>query len=611
MLSTIFLLTILPLIAGFSLIFIRRERTRGCLAFIAVLISLFGSLAAFIKQPSILNVRFVLGFDLIFDLGRLSGLMVIFINLIGLLVVLYSAGYFQVNSRRFFFPFLLGLIGCSNLVCLSADFVSLIFSWGAALGLLYGLLNLGSGYNAAKALSLVGFGDFCLLLGAGLYIYLSKTTAIPETATLVLDNPVCWFSFILMLTGALAKSGCAPFHTWIPDASLDAPIPVMAILPASIDKLLGIYFLAKICTGLFILDSVALAILLFVGSATIMFAVLMALIQHDLRRLLSFHSISQVGYMIIGFGTGIPLGVAAGIFHMINNVIYKTGLFLTAGSVAEQKKVFELDMFGGLAKYMPLTFICGLVFALSISGIPPFNGFTSKWMLYQSMLTGINSTPGFLKVFYLIALVSAMFGSALTLASFIKFIHAVFLGQDGEAGPVKPAEPAINRNICLVVLAILCVLLGLFPRFFLDRFITPWIGEGLFYTGSWDSLAIAVIIMVGLVIGLIVFFSVKGLNNMRKSSAFIGGEDITKEINFTATQFYKTIEGAVQVKSIYRFIKYEPLDLYNILSRGLSVSAKPLYFVNEYLVDRISAICGFAAKKLDWLFKIFNPRQDL
>ncbi|GAI75218.1 unnamed protein product, partial [marine sediment metagenome] len=163
-----------------------------------------------------------------------------------------------------------------------------------------------------------------------------------------------------------------------------------------------------------------------VGSFTIIAAVMMALVQHDLKKLLSYHAVSQVGYMVLGIGTGIPLAMAGGIFHMLNNAIYKTSLFLGAGSVEHRAKTTQLNKLGGLARVMPITFVTFFIAALSISGVPPFNGFFSKWMIYQGVAElGKLGGGGNLWIVWLLA---AMFGSALTLASFIKLIHAIFLG---------------------------------------------------------------------------------------------------------------------------------------------------------------------------------------
>ena len=165
-----------------------------------------------------------------------------------------------------------------------------------------------------------------------------------------------------------------------------------------------------------------------IGVITIISAVMMALVQHNYKQLLGFHAVSQVGYMILGFGLGSAIGVAAGLFHMINNAIYKSGLFLSAGCIEYRTGKENIDDLGGLSKAMPVTFVASLIFAMSISGVPPFNGFASKWMIYQGIIDfGIGSDlPNKLWILWLGL---AVLGSALTLASFIKFIGGIFLSR--------------------------------------------------------------------------------------------------------------------------------------------------------------------------------------
>ncbi len=195
-------------------------------------------------------------------------------------------------------------------------------------------------------------------------------------------------AFILLMIGAIGKAGAMPFHSWIPDAALDAPLPFMALLPGSIEKLLGIYLLARFSLDLFTLapGTWVSTVLMVIGAATIILAVMMALVQKNYKRLLSYHAISQVGYMILGIGTGLPIGIVGGLFHMVNNAIYKSCLFLTAGAVEKQAGTTDLEKLGGLARSMPVTVICFIVAAVSISGVPPFNGFFSKEMVYDAAL---------------------------------------------------------------------------------------------------------------------------------------------------------------------------------------------------------------------------------
>ncbi|MFA6350687.1 MAG: complex I subunit 5 family protein, partial [Candidatus Omnitrophota bacterium] len=542
--QTIFFLVFLPLLFSPILLAVNRQKAKEWITLLVMFTALVFSITVFINSPAALILKIIGNYSLVLGVNKLSRFTMVFVNLFCFFTALYSVNSKQVRSSRAFLTYLLALLAFSNLACLSLDFISLIFSCGACLSLLYGFLSLGSGFSANKAFSIVGFGDFCLLLGISLYVYATGTTVMPIEAKVLLNSPVSWLSFGLMLSGAFAKAGCAPFHTWIPDAADNAPIPVMAILPASLDKLLGIYLLARICTDFFVLNNVAFAILLIIGSITIIFAVLLALAQHDLRKLLSFHAISQVGYMVIGFGTGNMLGIAAAVFHMLNNAIYKSGLFFTGGSAADKKDTFELDKMGGLAAFMPLTFLCGLVFALSISGVPPFNGFASKWMLYQSALISFSAQANpFMRVLLIFSLVAAMFGSVLTLASFVKFIHAIFLGQDHSPAKKPSGESALNILIPLVVLSGLCLTLGVLPGLFIKIVIEPWLGEQIFFIGTWNSVLTFILLAAGLILGFIFWKIELAGKKSRTDDLFIGGEDPqTFNPSFPATEFYRTFQ---------------------------------------------------------------------
>jgi NADH-quinone oxidoreductase subunit L len=271
-------------------------------------------------------------------------------------------------------------------------------------------------------------------------------------------------AFVLMMIGAAGKAGAMPFHTWIPDAAVDAPVTFMAFLPAAFEKLLGIYLLARISLDFFkIRPGSGLSVLLMVvGAVTIVLAVLMALVQKDLKRLLSYHAVSQVGYMILGIGTAVPFGIAGGIFHMINHAMYKCGLFLSAGSVEHRTGTTELKKLGGLRKEMPLTAFGFTVCALAISGVWPLNGFVSKEMVFH----------GALESGYTVFAIAAWVGAIFTFASFLKAGHSVFFGERTRELPaVKESQPAIV--VPILVLAALCILFGVYNKLPLTLFIQP------------------------------------------------------------------------------------------------------------------------------------------
>jgi formate hydrogenlyase subunit 3/multisubunit Na+/H+ antiporter MnhD subunit len=225
-----------------------------------------------------------------------------------------------------------------------------------------------------------------MMFGIGLTWHLAGTMTISQIS-LPLDRMGA-IAFLFMATGALSKSGCMPFHSWIPDAALDAPLPFMAFLPAALEKLLGIYLLARLSLDMFRLSAASWVstVLMIVGAATILLAVAMALIQKDYKRLLSYHAVSQVGYMVLGIGTATPVGIVGGLFHMINHAMYKSCLFLSAGSVERQVGTTDLSKLGGLARKMPVTMSCFVIGAAAISGVPPLNGFFSKELVYDGAL---------------------------------------------------------------------------------------------------------------------------------------------------------------------------------------------------------------------------------
>jgi NADH-quinone oxidoreductase subunit L len=316
-----------------------------------------------------------------------------------------------------------------------------------------------------------------------------------------------------MLIGAMGKAGAMPFHTWIPDAAIDAPVTVMAFIPGALEKLLGIYLLVRITLDFYKLEinSPFCITMMIIGAATIVLAVFMALIQKDLKRLLAYHAVSQVGYMILGIGTALPIGIIGGIFHMINNVIYKSGLFLAAGAVEQQTGTTELKKLGGLYRVMPFTAIGFLVCAAAISGIWPLNGFVSKEMIFHgSFETG-----------YTIFTIAAWLGAIFTFASFLKAGHSVFFGpRNPESAPVKESKSPVY--IPILLLAALCVVFGVYNwiplKFFLEPILNGHLeaGETLNFTGHALALfnPIALISMgcLLLAVGLHIFGFKRGGN---------------------------------------------------------------------------------------------------
>jgi len=299
--------------------------------------------------------------SLVFRLDSLSSFILLASGLFGFLITLYSVRFMQGKKQlSLYYGSLLWTIGAACGAILANHLILLLVFWGFLAITLY-LLVLTGGEAAApaakKTLIIVGGTDALLLLGI-IFIYSIASTFDMSMLSIRFDSTLSYFAFILLALGAFAKAGAMPLHTWIPDVSETAPIPVTAYLPAAVDKLLGIYLLGRMCLHLFVMSGSMNLFLMIIGAVTIIAAVMMALIQHDLRRLLAYHAVSQVGYMVLGIGTGNPIGIAGGLFHMLNHSIYKACLFLSGGAVQHRTGTTDLDRGIRYFRYSSVKRIC-------------------------------------------------------------------------------------------------------------------------------------------------------------------------------------------------------------------------------------------------------------
>jgi formate hydrogenlyase subunit 3/multisubunit Na+/H+ antiporter MnhD subunit len=417
---------------------------------------------------------------------------------------------------------------------------------------------------AKKTFIIVGGSDALMLLGIGIIYSLTNTLQM-DSIRLELNNSLAVLAYLCIAVACFAKAGAMPFHSWIPDCAKSAPIPVVAFLPASLDKLLGIYLLARISLNLFVMNEALNIFLMLIGAFTIIAAVMMALVQHNMKKLLGYHAVSQVGYMVLGIGTGNPIGIAGGIFHMLNHAIYKSCLFFTSGNVEYRNHTTELDELGGLAKAMPLTYISALIASLSISGVPPFNGFVSKWMVYQGLISKWQTANGkWQMIIYALCLVAAMFGSGLTLASFMKLIHATFLGQRNNAiTQERYNEVSWKMWLPCVILAIICVIFGVFAyQVPLKYFILPAV-KGVTFIGTWYAGLSTLLVIIGLALGLLIF-KLKGLRPVIRQDATFTGSETTdfEKTRVTGTEFYNTIKELGLLRTIYKRAEAGFFDIY-------------------------------------------------
>ena len=532
----------------------------------------------------------------------LSAFILLGVAFFGLIIAVYSVGYMKGRPRhREYFTYLLWTLGASCGVVLANDMLLLLVCWGflgLTLYLMAGIAGPGAAEAARKSLMIIGGSDALMLLGILIYWHLAGTTRM-DGAALALDSPMAYTAFLTLLAGAFAKAGAVPFHTWVPGFGEKTDAPVSAFLPASLDKLLGIYLLARIVLDLFVPTPAIYGLLMFLGAVTVISAVLMALVQHDLKRLLSFHAVSQVGYMILGIGTGTAIGLAGGLFHMLNNTIYKSALFLCAGVVEKKTGTTGLNRLGGLARLLPITFITCTVAALSISGIPPLNGFASKWMIYQGIITS-GENGGLAWVVWLAV---AMLGSALTLASFVKVLHATFLCKPSiEIQQKEIREDSTSMILPLIVLAALCVVFGVFAfQVPLGRMIFPLVAVDV--PGVWWTGLATVLILLAVVVGLVLYLLTMRGGKLRRVRTYIGGEQMQdvyisseqqetpRHVEVTGVDFYNTVEQLPGLQKFYALTRARVFDIYDFLKRS-----------SNYLIQMLRSLhTGILPSYLRWV----------
>jgi formate hydrogenlyase subunit 3/multisubunit Na+/H+ antiporter MnhD subunit len=324
------------------------------------------------------------------------------------------------------------------------------------------------------------------------------------------------------------------------------------------------------------------------GAVTLLIGVLFALAQHDLKKLLAYHTVSQIGYMMLGLGLGTPLGIAAGLFHCLNHGLFKGGLFLCAGAVQHSCGTRDMDKLGGLSRNMPYTMQIWLICAASIAGVPLFNGFVSKWMLYNAAL----------EVHQPILALIPWIGSILTVFSFLKATSGVFLGSPGSA-----TEQAHESNWTMVaggsILAAGCILLGVAPQLAVTYLLNPllpalgcaplagvsWFGLSA-GQGVWLASGGLMLGVVALLLGTLVVWVPMLMRGPVTAggppSVFTGGEMLASNGHLGASDFSYSIKHALA--PFYRAFDVDTawLWIWRLLGRIASAVAKPLATAEQF-----------------------------
>jgi formate hydrogenlyase subunit 3/multisubunit Na+/H+ antiporter MnhD subunit len=575
---------VIPMLAGFVCLLLPMawERVRAWLTVAgsgATLLALWPLFAG--SNPS----RRLDGW-LLLRVDALSALMLLAAAVFALLIAVYSLDYMKgKKGRRLYDAGILWSLAFSGGVFLANDLVFLVTCWGllaVTLYLMIGVAGPQASEAARKTFIIVGGSDSLLLLGTAL-LYVHHGSTRMDSAAVSLDSAAGYIAFLCFVAAAFAKVGAIPLHTWLPDCGEQAHAPVTAYLPAALDKLLGIYLLVRVVMSLFVMTDGMNALLMFLGAVTILGAALMALVQNNLKRLLAYCAVGQVGYILLGIGTGTALGFAAALFHMLNHAIYKSCLFLCAGVVEEKAGTVDLDRLGGLATRLPITFATCLVASLAVSGIPPFNGFASKWMVYQALIQSGQNTSSLLWIVWLAA---AMMGSALTLALFVKVLHGVFLCKPSPHIRASQIQKAAWPSILpMVLLATACVIFGVFANAIPLRFlILPAVAQRVTFPGTWWAGQASGLLLIAFLLGWIVYAFTMRKGKLRKVPTYIGGERLDevripgvpagaeRGVEVTGVDFYQTLEQFPVLKPLYEMARTKVFDLYETGGKAIAWS---------------------------------------
>ncbi len=407
-----------------------------------------------------------LGINLVVDgLGLLIGIIVAGIST---LVVIYSIVFMKDEGGLGQYYTLMLLLTAGMLgVALTGDLFNLYVFFEIMSISSYALVAFRrskiSIEGSVKYLIVGSLGTTFILIGIALLYGITGTLNIADLAgkmavvnTIPASTPlILIIALTLFVVGFGMKIGMIPFHAWLPDAYQSAPSPISAIMAGG-TAIVGVGVLLRVGYLIFGAPMVG-PLLIGFGVVTMVLGALMALVQRDLKRLLAYSGISQMGYILFGVGMGTALGITGGLFHMLNNAIYKSLLFLAAGAIIYRVGTSRLDELGGIGRKMPITAGVFMVGALALAGMPPFNGFASKLTIF---LAGIDAG------YSILSGVAAII-SAVTLTYMIRAFIAIFLGPTTRRfAKVKEAPGAMIFP--MIVLAAFCILLGVLPQLGFD-----------------------------------------------------------------------------------------------------------------------------------------------
>lgn len=420
---------------------------------------------------------------IVLALDGLSHLMLFTVSSVALCVTLFSIDYMKhYGEKAAYYALFLTMIAGMNGLLLSPDIFGIFLFLELSAIASYGLVAYGLGHDELEAsfkyLMLSAVASVFVLLAIVFLFGLTGSLALTDIAMglkTLPDSPVIWVCVAFFLMGFGLKAALVPFHAWLPDAHPSAPASISAMLSGLLIKVSGIYALIRILFNVFGMTPMLSNALLYLGTLSMVVGALLALGQKDIKRMLAYSSISQIGYIVLGFGAGNPLGLLGALFHVVNHAMAKALLFLDSGSIERATGTRELQKMGGLASRMPLTAATSVVGSLSIAGVPPLNGFWSKLLIILGLIEAHH---------YGFALI-AILASVVTLWYYLLIQRRAFFGKLNEVW-ANIKEAPFWMSASTLILALACIGLGIFFSLMLKGWISPAVE--ILYGGTMHAL---------------------------------------------------------------------------------------------------------------------------
>ncbi|MBN2492519.1 MAG: NADH/ubiquinone/plastoquinone (complex I) [Planctomycetes bacterium] len=398
----------------------------------------------------------------------LAKFMAVTINLVALVSIVFALAYMRRFTKVWLFHALFLLMtGAMNGLVLAGDLFNMFVFLEIAAIASYALVGFGCEAEeleaAFKYLILGTVGSAFVLVGIGILYamtgHLNMGMVAATLAKVGTTGPAVLLAAAALLGGLALKAAMVPFHAWLPDAHPSAPAPISAMLSGVLIKASGVYALARVVFNVLGPNAPLATVLMALGALSMVIGVFLAVGQWDFKRLLAYHSVSQMGYVVLALGaaadvlavggnrTVAGLCLFGGLFHLFNHAAFKSLLFLSSGALEQQVGTRWLKEMGGLARRMPVTSFCCRVGALSIAGVPPFNGFFSKLIIIVGL-----AMAGHPVLAALAALVALM-----TLVSFVKVQRYALEGEPAGDGAATAREAPLLMGVAMAVLAVICI----------------------------------------------------------------------------------------------------------------------------------------------------------